>query len=253
MVRGFYSAAAGVFGQQKAFNTISNNIANASTAGFKNQATVESSFGEHLIARLSSNEAISEKNIGKGSYITINSSVYTDFSQGAIEETGRSIDMAIEGDGFFLLKTKDNEEVLSRNGQFEIDDENNLALKGVGKVLDENKKAISIESSDFTVDSAGNIKVGESSVATLFISSAGELEKLTSTGNGVYKSEGGYTKEENANYSVLQGALEKSNMNISQEMSKVIAGQNRYNSCSQILKIYDRINEMTVNQIGKIG
>ena len=84
MVRGFYAAAAGLFSQQKAMNVISNNIANSTTAGFKTQETVESSFGDHLVSRLSSMEGcIGANNIGPGSFMTVNSSEYTDFSQGS--------------------------------------------------------------------------------------------------------------------------------------------------------------------------
>ena len=253
MVRGFYSAAAGVFGQQKSFNTIANNISNASTSGFKSQGTIESSFGDHLVARMSSDANMNEKNIGNGSFMTVNSTTYTDFSQGVLEETGRSVDLAIEGEGFFLIRTKTEGDVLSRNGQFEIDSDGELALLGVGKVLDGSKNPIGLKSIDFTVDKQGNLKEGETAAGTLFIAAQGDQEKLVSTGKGSYKSEADYVQATSGTFSIEQGALEKSNMNISQEMSKIIAGQNRYNSCSQILKIYDRINEMTVNQIGRIG
>lgn len=253
MIRGYYSAAAGVFGQQKSFNTISNNIANASTVGFKVQGTVESSFGDHMVSRMNGNMNVADKDIGAGSFMTINSSVYTDFTQGALQPTGRSVDMAVEGEGFFLIKTPAGEEVLTRNGQFEIDQDGHLSLAGVGKVLNESKGNIELKTMEFSVDSAGNIKEGETAVGTLFIGARGNEEKLTSVGNGTYKSEEAYAKEKLENYSVSQGALEKSNINISQEMTKIISGQNRYQSCTQILKIYDRINEIAANQIGRIG
>lgn len=253
MVRGFYSAAAGVLGQQKSFNTISNNIANASTAGYKNQGSVVSSFGDHMISRMSSDAGLADSDIGKGDFITVNSSTFTDFAQGAIQGTGRSVDMAIEGSGFFLVKNAAGEEVLTRNGQFEIDKDGDLALAGTGKVLDEGKNVINVKSADFTVDGKGVIKVGEKSVGTLYIAALGEENTLTSTGNGSFKREGASTPEEAGKYTIVQGALEKSNMDISSEMSKIIAGQNRYQSCTQILKIYDKLNELAVSQIGRIG
>jgi len=253
MVRGFYSVAAGVFNQQKSFNMISNNIANASTAGFKNQGTIDSSFGDHLVSRMSSIKNLAESNIGKGSFMTVNNSHYTDFTQGAMENTGRSVDLAIQGEGFFLVKTESNGELLTRNGQFELDKEGYLTLSGVGKVLNESKNPIKISNIDFAVDSSGSITVDGKVEETLFVASKGDGEKLKSAGNGGFKSENEAVKEDGKNYAVMQGALEKSNMNISEEMSKIIAGQNRYQSCTQILKIYDRINEITVNQIGRIG
>jgi flagellar basal-body rod protein FlgF len=255
MVRGLYSAAAGIFTQQKSLNTISNNIANASTAGFKSQATIESSFGEHLINRMSKLESLAKDNIGSWSYITVNSSEYTDYTQGSLENTGRPVDMAINGDGFFLVESETYGPVLTRNGQFEIDADGELCLPGVGKVLNGGESTISLESGNFTVSPAGTIYVDGDEADSLYIVRPGEDTVLRSVGNGVFQVEegGSYDQAEEGTYQVLQGMLEKSNINIAQEMTRIIAGQSRYNSCAQIIKIYDKINEITVSQIGRIG
>lgn len=253
MVRGFYSAAAGVFSQQKALNVISNNIANATTTGYKSQSTMEASFGDHLISRLSANASVTNNNIGPGSFMTVNSSEYTDFTQGNFENTGRSVDMAINGDGFFLVESETYGEVLTRNGQFEIDDEGDLILPGVGKVLSESKSTINLESSSFTVASSGVISIDGDEVDTLYIAAKDEDAILKNVGQGTFQSDGGYDQAEPENYAVIQSTIEKSNINMAQEMSKIIAGQSHYQSCTQILKIYDGINEICVNQIGRIG
>ncbi|HWQ78027.1 MAG TPA: flagellar hook-basal body protein [Anaerovoracaceae bacterium] len=255
MIRGLYAAAAGVFTQQKALNVISNNIANASTAGYKSQATVESSFGEHLINRMSELESVAKKDIGSWSYITVNSSEYTDFSQGSLESTGRPVDMAINGDGFFLVESETYGPVLTRNGQFEIDSDGELYLPGVGKVLNDGESTISLESGNFTVSPTGTIFVDGDEADNLYIVKPAEETVMKSVGNGVFQIEegGSYDQVEEGTYNVMQGTLEKSNINMAQEMSRLIAGQNHYNSCTQIIKMYDKINEITVNQIGRIG
>lgn len=255
MVRGFYAAAAGVFTSQKSLNVISNNIANATTAGYKNQSTMESSFGDHLINRMSELDSVAQNNIGPGSYMTVNSSEYTDFTQGSLESTGRSVDMAINGDGFFLVESEIYGPVLTRNGQFEIDSEGDLFLPGAGKVLNDGEDTINLESSNFTVSANGVISVDGEEADTLFIVKPSEETVLKSVGNGVFQvdEDGGYDQAETGTYSVMQGTLEKSNINMAQEMSKIIAGQNHYNSCTQMIKMYDKINEITVNQIGRIG
>jgi len=254
MVKGFYAAASGLFSQQKAMNVISNNIANSTTAGFKSQATLESSFGDHLVSRLSSMDGGSSNNIGAGSFMTVNSSEYTDFTQGNLESTGRNVDMAISGQGFFLAESEANGPVLTRNGQFEIDADGELSLPGVGKVLNDGEDTISLESSDFTVSPTGVISVDGEEVDTLYVVAPNEDAILKSVGNGVFQCEdGAYSQAEAGTYTVSQGAIETSNINLAQEMSKIIAGQNQYNSCAQIIKMYDSINDLTVNQIGKIG
>lgn len=253
MVRGFYAAAAGVLSQQKAFNVISNNIANATTAGYKSQSTVESSFGEHLVSRMSAMSNTAEKNIGPGSFMTVNIAEYTDFTQGSFENTGRAVDMAINGEGFFLIESDTYGEVTSRNGQFELDEDGYLILPGVGKVLNDGKNPIRLEGSNFSVDAQGVIRQDGDEVDTLFIAAGRENSELTRVGNDVYQSEVGYRRADTENYNVIQGVIEKSNINMAQEMSKIIAGQSHYQSCTQILKIYDGINEISVNQIGRVG
>lgn len=254
MVRGFYAAAAGVFTSQKSLNVISNNIANATTAGYKSQSTLESSFGEHLVNRISELDSVAQNNIGPGSYMTVNSSEYTDYTQGSLQSTGRGVDMAINGDGFFLVESEIYGPVLTRNGQFEIDSEGDLYLPGVGKVLNDGEDTINLESSNFTVSPSGIISIDGEEADTLFIARPSEETVLKSVGNGVFQAEegGGYDQAEAETYTVMQGMLEKSNINMAQEMSKIIAGQNHYNSCTQIIKMYDKINEITVNQIGRL-
>ena len=252
MVRGFYAAASGLFSQQKAINIISNNIANSTTAGFKTQSALESSFGEHLVARLSSINGDSDNNIGPGSFMTVNSSEYTNFNQGNMESTGRNVDMAINGDGFFLVESEAYGPVLTRNGQFEIDSDGELSLPGVGKVLNDGEDTISLDSSSFSVSLSGVVSVDGEEVDTLYVVKPSEGAEMKSVGNGAFQCDS-YDQVETGNYAVQQGYIEKSNIDLAQEMSKLIAGQSHYTSCAQILKIYDGINDLTVNQIGKIG
>lgn len=252
MVRGYYSAASGVLSQQKSLNVISNNIANATTTGYKSQSTVESSFGQHLVSRMNGMEGKNKNNIGPGNFITVNVDEYTDFTQGSLENTGRAVDMAIQGKGFFLVESDIHGEVATRNGQFMLDDGGDLILPGVGRVLNANRNPIHIESSNFTVDGQGVIYLDGDEADTLFIAEI-ENQQFTTVGNGVYKGEEGFVRADTEAYGIMQGSIEKSNLNLAQEMSKIIAGQNHYQSCTQLLKIYDGINEITVNQIGRIG
>ena len=253
MVRGLYAAAAGIFTQQKAFNTTSNNIANSTTSGFKAQNTIESSFGEHVVNRMSSLGSIAQPNIGTGAFMTVNSDTYTDFTQGNLEDTGRSVDMALNGKGFFLVESETLGQVVTRNGQFELNADGELILPGVGKVLNDGGSTITLDGSNFAVSGNGVISIGGDEVDMLaVVIPDGEGVQMKSVGNGAYQSDN-YTQAEEGTYQVLQGKLEVSNVNMAQEMSKLIAGQNHYSSCAQIIKMYDKINEITVNQVGKIG
>lgn len=253
MIRGIYAAAAAVFSQQKALNVISNNMTNASTAGFKSQTTVESSFGEHLVSRLSSSEGGNSRPVGSGAFITVNDTEYTDFSQGTLEITERSADMAIEGEGYFLIDSEKYGEVFTRNGGFALDEDNCLVLPGVGKVLNQSKRSITLDSGSFSVTGEGTILENGKETDDLFIAVPDADSAPEQAGEGLFFIKDQYRKASGENYKVIQGALEKSNTNIVREMSRIIAGQNNYQSCIQMIKMSDKINEITVNQIGRIG
>ncbi|MCL2164990.1 MAG: flagellar hook-basal body complex protein [Oscillospiraceae bacterium] len=149
MVRGLYEAASGVLAQLKSFSVTANNIANVGTSGFKAVGVVGSSFAEHYVARIGDGNIFPSRNIGKGSFFTVNISEYTDFTQGSIENTGRELDMAINGNGYFRVHSDSMGDVLTRNGQFDVDSEMQLILPGVGVVLDDGGSPIILESSTF--------------------------------------------------------------------------------------------------------
>jgi len=253
MDRGFYAVAAGMLTGQKVVNVMSNNVANVNTAGYKSQTTLQTSFGEYLLSRISSSPNIAQDNIGAGSYMTVNSGQTTDFSQGSFEKTGRNVDMAIQGDGFFLVQSDAYGQVLTRNGQFEINETGNLVLPGVGNVLNSNGQPITLKGSDFSLSSDG--KILENGVATqaLYIAAVGNKNDLKQVGTGFFQTQNGFQAALPENFSIVQGFIEKSNTDMTTEMSQIIARQNNFQSCAQVLKIYDRINEISANQVGKIG
>lgn len=250
MDQGFYSAAAGLFVQQKSIDVLSNNVANANTAGYKSQATIESSFADYVLARVSTDPSINNRDIGTGSYITVVDEDYTNFSEGALRMTERNVDLAIQGSGFFVINTAADGQVLTRNGQFEVNDQGNLVLPGAGEVLGQNGQPINVGTSNFSVSTNGNIMVDGQNRGTLWIVNVANAEDLTQIGEGFFQANG-FAQENNANFNILQGYLEMSNTDVTQEMSSLIARQNLYTSCSQMIKIFDRIHEISANQVGK--
>jgi flagellar basal-body rod protein FlgG len=260
MVRGFYEAASGVLSQQRNFNVISNNIANVTTAGYKTQGTVGSSFAEHLVARVGDGPIFPRSNIGPATFFTTNIDEYVDFTQGSIENTGRDLDMAIVGEGFFLIESETMGEVLTRNGQFSVDSDMNLVLPGVGLVLDDGGAPITLDSGSITVDAYGGIRYvnteeGEDAeeVARIGVYSVEDTGELTEANRGFFSSETPPDVAETGSYRITQYATEKSNVNPAMEMSRVIAGQNLYNACTQVVKMYDQLNEALVTQIGRVS
>jgi flagellar basal-body rod protein FlgG len=257
MVRGFYEAASGMLAQQRNFNVVASNIANVTTTGYKAEGVVGSSFAEHLVARVGDGMIMQRRNIGPATFFTTNIDEYTDFAQGNIETTGRDLDFALVGDGFFMVDSESMGEVLTRNGQFSVDAEMNLVLPGIGFVLDDGGSPITLDSSEIVVDETGGIRYlngdsEEEEVARIGVYVVENTDELENAGQGFYRSEQAPDVAETSTYRVAQYTIEKSNVNMAMEMSRVIAGQNLYNACTQVVKMYDQLNETLVTQVGRI-
>jgi flagellar basal-body rod protein FlgG len=255
MVRGFYEAASGVLAQQRNFNVISNNIANATTTGYKSESLIGSSFAEHMVARVGDGMISPRNNIGSATFFTSSIDEYTDFAQGNIERTGRELDIALVGNGFFMIDSERMGEILTRNGQFSVDAEMNLVLPGAGLVLDDGGSPIVLENSSITVDTDGVVRYTDGDgeeVARIGVYSVEDTDALENAGQGFYRSEETDAAEAGS-YRVEQYAIEKSNVNMAMEMSRVMAGQNLYNACTQVVKMYDQLNEALVTQIGRVS
>ena len=111
----FQQGLSGLSSSSQALDVISHNVANANTTGFKASQTV---FADVYSATLGADPY---KQVGSGSRVA---AIRQNFSQGSITETGNSLDMAINGDGFFMVKRPvlgDNQMYYTRAGEFQLD------------------------------------------------------------------------------------------------------------------------------------
>lgn len=261
MLRGYYTAASGIITQEKKLNTYSNNIANVSTVGYKKDDMISGDFGEHLTVRMNSYQTKNVHAIGRGVFMQVIDEKYTDYTQGAFEDTQRPMDICIAGDGFFTIQ-KDDGEYLTRDGQFSLDEEGYLVLPGFGRVLGQNGE-IQIGTSSFSVDEQGNIYVlpfdaeeGDEAdlIDTLRIVMPDDMydeTRFDKAQDGLYWADG-VTEVDYSNTQILQGILEKSNVNMSEEMTNVLASQRALQSCSQIVKMYDELAEKITTQVSRV-
>ena len=114
----FYTSLNGLRNAETDLRVISHNIANAETAGFKKSSA---QFADIVSSGSSSDPRLT---VGIGSTV---SAINQDFSLGAIEQTGRSLDLSIDGDGFFTTRNDEtNEFFFTRNGNMQIDSAGNL-------------------------------------------------------------------------------------------------------------------------------
>lgn len=245
MNNAIYAAATGMITRSNALNVIGNNLTNANTSGYKKEILLSSEFGSQLLYKLGS----SVTELGTTSHGVLGSDVYTQFNQEGMTETSRSLDLAINGAGFFTLTLADGTTALTRDGQFSIDNEGYLVGANGAYVTGQNGK-IKITDDNFTVSAGGKIYSGGSLVDTLRITNPENTDAMTKTSNGLYSYNGGTTEFAGK---IVQGAIENSNVNVSDEMVNLIAESRAFQSCSQVVKQLDEMMEKTVNEIGRMG
>lgn len=261
MLSGFYTAASGMLMQQRTLNVIANNMANENTPGFKTERVVSTTFEHELLTRIEGN---SRTPIGSGSPIRIVEDVPTTFDPSLLEATGRPFDLAINGDGFYNIQVGE-EQLMTRNGNFDIDDEGFLILRGAGRVLGA-KGEIEVENSSFTVDVDGTVFNSKGRrVDTLLITLPDQNSQLEKVRNGLYTvqprpGENGEPADEAQEAGVdtvrmphiIQGQLEHSNIDFNREMTLMMETQRTFQSCSNALKTIDQMNQKTANQIASL-
>lgn len=257
MIRSLRTAALGMSAQQLNVDTIANNLANVNTTGYK-KSSVE--FQDLLYETINSgsaegaegNEKPSEISIGLGNKPV---STFRSYSQGAVEETGNPLDMAISGKGFFQLLMPDGSVAYSRDGAFRVnstgDMVNSAGLKMYPNVsLPDGVQSISIAQdgivSVITDNEATPMEVGQIELAT-FMNPAGLralggnlLVASEASGDASYGMAG-----EQGFGTITQGYLEKSNVDVVKEMISLIVAQRSYEINSKAVKTADEMLAMT--------
>ena len=241
MLQGFYSAASGMLMQQRHLNVISNNLANTQTPGYKANRLLSTTF-EQTLARL---ERGNSGVIGTGESTRIVSEVADLWTEGGVTESGRPFDMAITGYGFFNIQNEDGEPYLTRNGQFDLDEEGYLQLRGQGRVLGQGGP-IKVDISDIQVLEDGTIlNAGTGAeIGKLLITEPTENAEITQQRNGLYLASAVQPVQ---NPKVEQGVWENSNVNLSDELAAMIMTQRNFSSAAQALQWIDRTYSLAVN------
>lgn len=265
MLTGFYTAASGMLTQQRMLNTAANNISNVSTPGYKEDQVVVNTFEKVLTTRQEGGKSVA---IGKGSSVRTIHDVPSQLVQGGIDDTQRELDFALDGEGFFTILGTDGETYYTRNGNFVVDDEGYLALKGLGRVQGTNGDLL-VGESEFTVTEQGSVfdKFGKN-IGIMSINAPSPTTVLNKSPNGLFRidPDPALTPEQMQaqlagnevvrpepvmnpvfNTKVYQGKLEASNVDYNRSVSLLIETQRNFQSCSKALQMIDKINQKTAN------
>jgi flagellar basal-body rod protein FlgF len=252
LVRGIYIAASGMMAQEAKQSAISNNLANASTPGFKRDIAVGESFSDIV-------SGFARSPIGRMGMSTAITAVYSDHSAGSTASTENPFDLAIEGDGMFAIQT-DTGVRYSRAGNFKLDAESYLVTRDGYRVLGVDGP-IRVDGSLVVQDDGGVYSDGEFR-GRLAIVIPVVSEGLVKVGGGLYAERAGaagapgaagMVQAQPGQARVIQGALESSNVNVVREMVDMMTGYRTYEATQRALLSHDALLDKAVNEVGRVG
>ncbi len=252
MFTGFYTLGSGMMTQQNKIDVIANNLANTQTPGYRADGVELSAFEKELLTRMTQE---GQKSFGSGAPTATVQEEYQFMDAGVIQNTGRDMDVALDGDGFFNIQSFSdaNTTYLTRNGKFDLDADGNLILPGYGYVLDDGGTQISLDNTNFTIGERGTIYDSEGEeVAILGVTVPEEGTALRKQSNGMFTLEENGTAVAAEGYRTVQGSLELSNVDLNQEMSRLIETQRAYQLNSSAMQIVDTLNQKSATQIASV-
>ena len=251
MFKGFYQLTSAMLSQGRRLDVISNNMTNVSTAGYKaDRYTDSTAFKEVMLSRVGNKDKVNTEELGRISYILAPDELYTDYTQGSLEETELPLDFAIEGDGFFAIEW--NGEVgYTRAGSFNLDEEGYLVLPGQGRVLDANRQPIQLPTDNIYVDADGGIFTMENrnQLATLGIFAFQDNGALVRNDHGLFT---GGQLQESTGYVIHHGMVERSNSYMVHEMVAMMGAQRAIQSAAEMSKIYDQVITKDTTELGRL-
>lgn len=223
---------------QRQMDVIANNLANINTTGFRAERL--------MVAEDPMAPQPFAGRRGDGPTIFVHDlSTYTDAKEGRLETTGNSLDMAVRGDGFFVIQ-QDGEERYTRDGHFRRDDSGQLVTEAGDPVMGQNNQPIilPLEDGQVTVASDGTVSTDDGTVAgKLRVVRFDDPTQLTPLGGGLFNTDQPPT--EVLRPTIEQGMLESSNVEPIIEMEQMIRVHRAYDSARALFdREDDRIHKM---------
>ncbi len=252
MIKGLYSAVSAMVMNAARQQVLSHNIANLQTPGFKQVLTTVEDFMQNQSVYTSENSLNQSVdyigNLGLGTQI---GAEYIDYQQGALLDTGNPLDFALEGNGFFRVKTPDGNRY-TRDGRFLRDADNTLVTIEGFQVLDDAGQAIQLPEGEISVNPDGALSVNGAAVAQLGIGVfANPDTDLQHTEGNLFSGPAASTSQDAAR--VVQGYLEGSNANPSQLMTQLVEVARSYEAAQKMVQNQDELLGRTIASLGRIG
>ncbi len=251
IIRSLYNVTRQMNVLQKRQENNSANAANVNTPGYKMQDLIQKSMEEHELYNHAGGTGNNRKVLlGTMNFGTEIDGAVTNFTQGSLKETGSATDLALNGQGFFTLALENGETGFTRNGNFRISEDQRLVTQEgypvMGRTAQGTPTEIFVVGDQLTVSQEGYINGTD---VRLMLSNFQDTAAFELRGESIYMTEEGNPLVSDAE--VRQGSLENANVNIMDEIVKMMEVSREFQSNQRVLSVLNDTLQKTVNEIGR--
>jgi flagellar basal-body rod protein FlgF len=218
---------------------IGQNLANASTAGYRREIAVATPFQDVLSAGPGSTYAAGMAGLDH----------VQDFRPGMLTSTRNPLDFAIEGEGFFEIQT-DAGARYTRQGNFRLDALGRLVTESGFAVMGDGGEIV-LKSGQVSADGQGRLSEGDRPAGQLRIARFTDPGRLTHVGSGMFAASDGAARRTDGYARIRQGFVESSNVNSTQEMVKMIETVRHFESGQKVIQAYDDMLSQALTKLGE--
>ncbi|WP_417680435.1 flagellar basal-body rod protein FlgF [Roseibium sp.] len=225
-------------------DVVANNMANINTTGFKSQRML---FEEFIMPVA---EATELQHPDRDLSYVHDYGTLTNFEAGSIKMTGNDLDIAVKGDGFFVVQLADGTEAYTRNGAFHLDNTGRLVTSEGRPVLTEGGP-VSFTQQDGKIEIAadGTISTEQGNRGAIRLVNFENPQELVQVGDSLFTGE---APLQMTNGKVIQGAIEQSNVQGVEEISRVIEITRAYETISKLMKDTDDLRQNAISTLGRL-
>lgn len=236
MIKGLFVAGGSLQSRVKNLELVANNLANVNTTGYKREIPFQEyidEYGNHMVKK------------------------FTDQAQGELNLTSNPLDVAISGNGFFMIKDEMGNKTITRDGRFKISEDGFLVDKQGNKVQGKNgdislQESMLEKQSDIKISQVGEMKIGDRVIDDLMVVKVDDPREMErASGSHFILNDDVYAVAKPEDYKLSQGYLEESNTNPMIEMESMIQINKDFESTQKMIAAMDRTLEKT-NDLGKI-
>lgn len=244
MNNGIYTAYSGMKAQMDALEIASNNLSNVNSIGYKGDLTFYSYMNKELNG--SQNDGSLSATINR----SVQADTAVDFSDGPVSQTGRDLDVAIEGDGFLTVETPHGIRY-TRNGSMHLGPGSILSNSDGCPIIGISGNPITLGPGAININEHGDITLNGASVDRLKVVTVEDHTKLVKEGSSLFANRSSKEPKVMENASVRSGSLEKSNVSPISAMVGMVNIMRQFESIQKCISL--EMNDMNSKAIDKLG